>query len=147
MHLWQIILIFFAIFNFLLFLKAYKECANKNSYKITKPLYILGMYVWGDVLVFSIFWALVSLFTILIGNLYLFLTFTSIFWVVRSFGESIYWFNQQFSKVKREPPEKVMFYSLVKNDSVWFIMQIMNQCITVVALVASIYFAFMWLRS
>ena len=105
------------------------------------------MYVWGDVFIFSIFWILISMFCIVINNFYLFLTFVSLFWVVRSFGETIYWFNQQFSNVKREPAEKVMFYSIVKNDSVWFIQQIMNQCITVVALVASIYFATLWIRS
>ena len=143
---WQALLIIFAIFNLLLFIKAYFECKNKNSYGLTKPLFLLGMYVWGDVLIFSVFWILVSLFCILIDNLYLFLTFVSLFWAVRSFGETIYWFNQQFSGIKREPPEKVEFYSLVKNDSVWFIQQIKNQCITVIALIATLYFAHMWLR-
>ena len=147
MVLWQVLLLIFAIFNLFLFFKGYGECKNRNSFGLTKPLYFLGMYVWGDVFIFSIFWILISMFCIVINNFYLFLTFVSLFWVVRSFGETIYWFNQQFSNVKREPAEKVMFYSIVKNDSVWFIQQIMNQCITVVALVASIYFATLWIRS
>jgi hypothetical protein len=146
MQTWQIILIIFTLFNFLLFLKAYQKCKNKNSYQLTKSLFWLGMFVWGDALIFSLFWMTASIASIVIGNLYLFCLIVSLFWVVRSLGETIYWFNQQFSTVRREPPEKVEFYSFVKNDSVWFIQQIKDQCITVVSLVASIYFAHMWLK-
>lgn len=144
---WQQILIAFAGFNLFLFIRSVIECKHNNSYKLSKLLFPLGIYVWGDALVISIFWALVSLLSVVVGNLYLFLTFVSLFWVVRSFGETIYWLNQQFSSTKREPPEKVELYSLVKNDSVWFIQQIKNQCITVIALVASIYFTSLWLHS
>ncbi len=147
MNAWQILLVIFASFNCVLFIKSVSECKNKNSFGLTKLLFPLGMYVWGDVFIFSVFWTLVSIISILIGNLYLFLLIVSLFWVVRSFGETIYWFNQQFSTVKREPIEKVEFYSIFKNEAVWFVQQIKNQCITVIALVASIYFATLWLRS
>jgi hypothetical protein len=147
MLVWQKILSLFTIFNLLLFVKSYKECKNKNSYGLTKPLFLLGMYVWGDVFVFSIFWAVVSIASVLIGNLYLFCLIVSLFWVIRSFGETIYWFNQQFSAVEREPAKKVEFYSIMQNNSVWFIQQIKNQCITVIALVAAIYFTNLWLHS
>jgi hypothetical protein len=144
---WQMLLIGFMIFNLILFTRAYKECKNKNAYGSTKILQLLGMFVWGDVFIFSIFWALVALASLVTSNLYLFLLITSLFWVVRSFGETIYWFNQQFSSITREPPEKVELYSIFQNDSVWFIQQIRNQCITVISIVSSIYFAVLWVQS
>jgi hypothetical protein len=147
MHRWQIFLFIFAIFNFLLFIKAYKECKKKNVYGLTKFLYPLGMFVWGDVFVFSIFWTLVSLFCVLISDLYLFFLIASLFGVVRSFGETIYWFNQQFSNINREAPERIGLYAFFQNDSVWFVQQIKNQCMTVIYLVLSIYFGVIWVKS
>jgi hypothetical protein len=146
MELWQILLSIFAIFNFLLFIKAYKECKNKNAYGLTRFLQPLGMFVWGDVFVFSIFWTLVSMICVAFSDLYLFFLTASLFGVVRSFGETIYWFNQQFSNINREAPERVGLYSLFQSDSVWFVQQIKSQCMTVVFLVLSICFGALWVR-
>lgn len=143
MHIWQIFLSIFTVLNILLFVRAYVECKNKNAYGLTKPLHPLGMFVWGDVFIFSIFWATTSTVSLLLSNIYLFLLIYSLFWVVRSFGETIYWFNQQFSNIKKESPESIHLYSIFQNDSVWFIQQIRNQCMTVISLVFSIYFAMM----
>src|SRR3989339_131525 len=147
MNLFQWFLIVFALGNLFLFVKARKECQNSNSYGLTKALFLLGMYVWGDVLIFSLFWTSVALICLIVNNVYLFFTFVSLFWVVRSFGETMYWFHQQFSTVRREPPEKVELYSLVHNDSVWFIQQVKNQCITILSLVMSIYFSVFWIKT
>jgi len=147
MQPWQILLFIFAGLNLVLFITSYFQCRNKNAYGLTKYLFFLGMFVWGDVFIFSIFWTFVALLCIMTGNIYLFFTFVSLFWVVRSVGETVYWLNQQFSQVKREPPEKVELYSLVKNDAVWFMQQIKNQCISVIALVSSIYFITLWIQS
>jgi hypothetical protein len=147
MNLWSIFFSFFAFFNGVLFFLAYFECKKKNVYGLTRLLSPLGMYVWGDVLIFSIFWTVVSLISLLLSDVYLFFLIVSLFWVVRSFGETIYWFLQQFSSIQREPPKNVELYPLLQNDSVWFVQQIKNQCITVVALVFSIYFAARWLNT
>lgn len=147
MESWQkMFLLVNLLFNLVVFLKAYHECKyKKNAYGETKALWILGIFVWGDALVFAPFWIVSSVVTLLLNDWYLFLLTVSVFWLVRSFGETIYWFNQQFSKINRNPPEKLLFYSVVKNDSVWFIYQITWQCVTVVSIIFSIYFSHLWL--
>ncbi len=140
-------LIIFTIFNLSLFRKSYFECKNTNAYGPTKYLYPLGMFVWGDVFVFSIFWAAISTYCLFFSKFYLFFLTFSLFWVVRSLGETIYWFNQQFSNIKKEPPEKIIFYKFFKDDSVWFINQIAHQCIVIISIIISIYFAYLWINS
>ncbi|MFH2118290.1 MAG: hypothetical protein ABII10_00940 [Candidatus Paceibacterota bacterium] len=144
----QTFLIIFALFNFLVFLKAFHECkTKKNAFGLTPLLTLIGAFVWADAVVFGLFWTIVSLAAWLMNDWLLFLLVVSLFWVVRSAGETIYWFNQQFSTVDRNPPEKHMFYSIFHNDSVWFVHQIIWQCVTVLSAVASLYFGWAWLQA
>src|SRR3990170_36194 len=146
METWQkTLIIFWGIISFILFIKGFFECKDKkNAYGLTPKLSVFGIFSWGDAVVFGLFWVLVSLITLVLNDWILFLLIISVFWVVRSFGEAIYWLNQQFSTINRNPPEKLMFYKLFKNDSVWFIYQIFWQSITVVSLIFTIYFAKIW---
>ena len=143
---WQTeVVIFSGILSLLIFLKGIHETyVKKNPYGLTRPLLFWGIFVWGDAVIFGIFWTLVSVAVLILKDWILFLLIISVFWVVRSFGEAIYWLNQQFSTINRNPPEKLMFYKLFKNDSVWFIYQIFWQSITVVSLIFTIYFAKIW---
>ncbi len=143
---WQkIIVIIWGLFSLALSLKGfYESSAKKNVYGLTPHLFPFGIFVWGDAVIFGIFWTLVSVAVLILKDWILFLLIISVFWVVRSFGEAIYWLNQQFSTINRNPPEKLMFYKLFKNDSVWFIYQIFWQSITVVSLIFTIYFAKIW---
>ena len=143
---WQkIIVIIWGLFSLALSLKGFYESYDKkNVYGLTPYLSPWGIFVWGDAVIFGIFWTLVSVAVLILKDWILFLLIISVFWVVRSFGEAIYWLNQQFSTINRNPPEKLMFYKLFKNDSVWFIYQIFWQSITVVSLIFTIYFAKIW---
>ena len=148
MYLWQqSFIIVFAIISALVSVKGFYESHNKkNAYGETMLFRLAGIYVWGDAVVFGGFWALTAIATYLLQDWILFWLIFSLFWVVRSFGETIYWFNQQFSEAIREKPDKHKFlYKYFHNNSVWFIHQILQQCITVVSLVFSIYFAHLWL--
>lgn len=146
MYCWQkTVVIIFGILNFASFLKGFSQCSKKNnSHGITPALSIFGMFVWGDAVVFGIFWTLVSTAVLLLNDWILFLLILSVFWVVRSVGETIYWFNQQFSKVIRHPPEEFPFFKYFHDDSVWFVNQIFWQCITVISVIFTIYFAKAW---
>jgi len=106
-----------------------------KAYKKFWPLNLIGAFVWGDALIFGPFWILSSIIAMLAQRWFVFELIFLCFWLVRSFGETIYWFNQQFSSTIREKPETVIFYPLVKNNSVWFLMQIWWQCITAASLV------------
>ena len=146
---WQKIILFsYAVLNLTIFVKGYHECKyRKNVYKLASYLAPLGIFVWGDAVVFGLFWTLASLISFLLKDWALFLLIISIFWVVRSLGETIYWFNQQFSTIVRSPPNKLCFYWLFQNDSIWFVYQILWQCVTVVSIISSIYFGNFWLKS
>lgn len=149
MNSWQQTLIFlYAAFNFLVFFRGYYESKyKKNAYGLTRPLSFIGAFVWGDAVVFGIFWVLSSLVALALKDWYLFLLIISVFWVVRSLGETIYWFNQQFSTINRNPIRNLPWNSIFHNDSVWFIHQIIWQCVAVVSVIFSIYFANLWLNS
>lgn len=146
MENWQrTAIIIWGVSSLFLLLKGSKESRNKkNSYGLTPWLLPWGIFVWGDAVVFGFFWSLVSLITLILNDWILFLLTTSVFWVVRSLGEAIYWLNQQFSTINRNPPEKFWVYKYFHNDSVWFIHQIFWQCITVISILFTIYFAKIW---
>jgi hypothetical protein len=147
MELWQkIFLLVYALINLVVFAKGFYESkVKKNACGPTRPLSLLGIFFWGDAVIFGLFWFFSSIVALLLNDWYLFLLVVSVFWVVRSLGETIYWFNQQFSTINRNPPEKLLFYSIFHNDSVWFIHQIIWQCITVASIIFSLYFGRLWL--
>jgi hypothetical protein len=114
---------------------------------LTRSLFFIGSFVWGDAVVFSLFWLLVSILCFWLNNWYLFLLFHSVFWTVRAAGETLYWLNQQFSTLERNPPHTLIGFRFFRNDSIWFVYQIFWQCITVFGIIASIYCSWMWLAS
>ena len=148
MESWQkIIIIIWGIISFALFVKGFKESKDKkNAYGLT-PFFPFGAFVWGDAVVFGFFWTAVFVVVLILNDWTLFLLIISVFWVVRSIGETIYWFNQQFSKINRNPPEKNWMFKYFHNDSVWFIHQIGWQCVTVISIIFSIYLTHIWLKS
>lgn len=142
----QIIIILFAVFNFFIFFKALDEVKRKkNAFGLTRGLVFLGAFVWADAVIFSLFWLLSSAIVLALSNWNLFLLIISVFWLVRSIGETIYWFNQQFSTLERNPPKNLHGYTLFNNDSIWFVYQIIWQSVTVFSLISSIYLAKIWL--
>ncbi|HCR81412.1 MAG: hypothetical protein UY13_C0002G0424 [Candidatus Pacebacteria bacterium GW2011_GWB1_47_8] len=144
----QVFLLFFAVVNFFIFLKAFYECKTKqNAFGLTPRLTLIGAFVWGDAVIFGLFWTLVSIVVLFLNDWLLFWLIMSLFWVVRSVGETIYWFNQQFSTLDRNPPKHMKGYSIFQNDSIWFVYQIIWQCVTVVSLVFAVYFGWLWLQS
>jgi hypothetical protein len=141
-----VFLIFFAAISFIVFLLgSIKSIKNNNAYGNTFPLYVMGIFVWGDAMVFGLFWTLASLFSLAIRSWLFFLLVESVFWIVRSFGETIYWFNQQFSVVKRAPAKKLPGYAYLENDSIWFVYQILWQCVTIISIISAIKIGYMWL--
>lgn len=148
MVVWQFYtLLLLLIFNVGLSLKGfYESYKKKNAFGKSFYFGLLGVFVWGDAVVFGAFWAIAAAISILLQDWILFWLVASLFWVIRSFGETMYWFLQQFSTVKREKPDDHKFlFKYFHNDSVWFIYQILQQCITVAAIISSIYFTNLWL--
>lgn len=138
----------YGLISLAVFVKGLIESTKyKRSFNATPFLFFLGIFVWGDAVVFGLFWFLASLLTFFLKDWLLFLLIISVFWTVRGLGEPVYWFNQQFSTINRNPPEKLLGFKLFKNSSIWFIYQIVWQCITIVSIIASIFFAGLWLKT
>lgn len=143
----QNILYLIAVYGAYACYRGFLECKyRKNAFELTPWLYPMGAFVWGDAVIFGLFWVCASSIIFFLQDWLLFLLLISIFWVVRGFGETIYWFNQQFSTIKRVDPKEMPGYSIFHNDSIWFIYQISAQCITVIALAFSIYFGALWVQ-
>lgn len=145
---WQKILILsYGIFAFLGFAYGlYKVVKGKNNIGNAHIFHIIGAFVWADAIIFGIFWSAVSIATYFLNDWILFLLIQSVFWSVRCLGESVYWFNQQFSKPVVPGNEKLFVHKIFRdNYTSWFVMQIIAQCEAVIAIVFSIYFAHLWI--
>jgi hypothetical protein len=141
------ILLLIILFNLLIFFEGIHESREKkNAYGFTPVLFPLGIFVWGDAILIGLFWACVALVCLFINDWILFLLIFAAFWTIRAFGESIYWFNQQFSKVIRYKPEDLPFYFYTQNDAAYFMHQVFAQLVSVVALIFTIYYASLWIR-
>jgi hypothetical protein len=113
----------------------YQTKIKNNPFGLTPLLLPLGIFVWGDGIVFGLFWFLVGLYVYFFKQFDLLPLIFTVFWIIRSSGEVIYWFLQQFASVKRDQPETLPFSSIFPGESVWFALQIMWQCVLVVSIV------------
>lgn len=117
---------------------------HQNPYGLALRFLPLGVFVWGDALVLGAFWSATLPILIWLGDPVLAGLVLSVFWSVRSLGEVVYWLNRQFSVAKREPAKEHLFYRYVKSDAVWFLHQLVWQCVLVISLVGAVYCAVTW---
>jgi hypothetical protein len=150
MENWQIIIVvlfgFFGFFGFLFGLK--NSWQKKNPYGLTQIYNLIGSFVWADAVIFGLFWTIVTLI-ILLASYYrllvdgsgwkLFLLIYSLFWLVRSIGETIYWIFEQFAVEKRNPPHTLWHSKIFPGDSAHVASQIFWQCMTVITILTSVY--------
>lgn len=145
---WQQVIVFvYGVIALFGTIKAlYESSRKKGAYGyVYSVLRLYGAFVWGDMVVFGLFWTLASAVSLLLHDWILFLLAISLFWLVRSLGETQYWFHQQFTPQKGNPPEKFLLYKIFKSDAVWFVNQIGWQCVAVVTIITSLYLAKLWL--
>ncbi len=148
MLLWEkLFLVVVGVYSFVGFGLGLIKSRKGNAYGFCYAYYIVGAFVWADAIVFGLFWTLTSLALLILNSWVLTELTFSIFWVVRSLGETIYWFLQQFSTVNRNPPERLHMYHIFKNDAMWFVIQIFWQCITVISILFSLYFGTLWIQT
>ena len=118
------LLLVFTITTLVISIKGfYQSAQEKNALGDTPALFWLGIFVWGDATVVGPFWTLAALSSLLLQDWVLFLLLVSTFWLVRSGGEILYWFLQQFSTIERNPPKKKCV------DSPCFTMILFGLCI------------------
>lgn len=117
----------------------YQTSIRKNPYGLTPSLILYGIFVWGDAVLIGAFWASISMFSFATQNVGFFMLAQSIFWMVRSAGEIIYWLLQQFAETKRDTPESLRFHTLFPGESIWFAYQVIWQLVFVAAGLVFVY--------
>lgn len=148
---WQTAIVgVFAFLATVCFVLGLRESRDRhNAYGLTNIFLPLGVIAWGDAVMFGPFWLSLAAGTFFLQDWLLFVLAYCVFWVVRSTGETMYWFNQQFSHKVYEwnKPGNLHLHSVFRNDSIWFGYQVMWQCITVLSILASIYVGHLWLST
>lgn len=104
--------------------------------------FLSGAFVWEDMLIFGILHSLVSFFIVFAQNSEIWIIYYLIFWVVRSSGETLYFFLQQFIQPKHHPHKITTHFDQLKklfgnisDQKCFIIMQVVMQSITVLSLV------------
>lgn len=100
----------------------------------------LGSFVWEDLMVFSIYHAIASVATLIFHDIRIFFLMIGIFWVIRSVGESIYFFLQQFHLPRHYPHELHEFmepirriFGDISDQKGYIILQITHQSVAMLA--------------
>lgn len=113
---------------------------KKNPYGLTPQFNLLGAFVWVDAVVFGAFFSIVALVSLIFQSVILFCLVFSVFWVIRSIGEQIYWFLEQFADKHRNKPSTLPMAKYFPGESVYIYTQIYWQCVSVIAIILSVYF-------
>lgn len=144
----QPLLILLATISFLTFLFALHQVKNKKGAytRVPQPFLLFGSFVWADHVIFGLFWTIATIICLLLNDYLLFVLIVSVFWLVRSVGESMYWFLQQFSQIERNPPESFRIHKIFQNNSVWFVHQIYWQLITVATIITTLALSALWIK-
>lgn len=150
MNSWQTnIVLLYGITSFILLIISLFKCRTHEG-RVGKPWVIgdiFGSFLWMDHIILGVFWSVVSSIVLLLQDWLLFLLILSFFWLVRSLGETLYWFLQQFMPRKGNEPSKFWINKLAPGEGVWFLNQLYWQCVTVITLLLSIYLSYLWLTS
>ncbi len=147
MEIWQgSIIIFIFLYSTLCFLLGLRNSySKKNPFGLTRYFSFLGAFVWVDAVTFGAFFALSSLIAFVLQDFTLLLLIYSVFWAVRSIGESIYWFLEQFANPHRNKPETLKGHKIFPGESIYIHYQIFWQCVSVISIIASVYLFAKWL--
>lgn len=96
-------------------------------------------FLCGGTVLLGLFWAILCAVALMLQNTQLMLITYAVFWMVRSSGEIIYWFLQQFASNKKDPPHTLIGQAIFPGESIWFAYQVFWQIILVISSVSLLY--------
>lgn len=103
----------------------------------------LGAFIWEDLMIFSIFFMLTALLVGAIQNIRVGLLLLASFWIVRSAGETFYFFLQQFHRPEHTPHNIAEHFAPlhhlfghISSQKCYIIMQIFWQTILAMSITA-----------
>lgn len=129
----NLLLFFFSIFRI--------KKSQTNVRFIYSWGFLFGAFVWEDLMIFSFFHFLSTSIALLLNDFRFFLLFFLTFWLVRSLGETLYFFLQQFIRPKHHPHEISKHFKLIKfflgnvsNQKSFIIVQVFQQIVATISL-------------
>ncbi|MFC1790498.1 hypothetical protein ACFLZP_03380 [Patescibacteria group bacterium] len=106
-----LLLLFFCLFV----LSFFKIKNSKNEFGFIYPyFFVIGAFVWEDLLIFSCLGFISVLLVLLSANPKVGLLLFLLFWLVRSAGEVLYYFLQQFLRPKFMPLHTDKHFILIR---------------------------------
>lgn len=113
----------------------------------------IGAFVWEDMLIFALYNIMASSIILWIHDFRCALLFADVFWIVRSVGETFYWFLQQFNQPTEYPHNYYAWncngwvkflLGNISNQKFFILFQIFWQVATVLAIVGLIWILKNW---
>ncbi len=132
---------------------AWKKIRNsgENFQFVYHWAFWFGAFVWEDVFVYSLYYAGTFFLTWLFHDVRLALVMISIFWIVRSGGEAVYFFLQQFHMPQHHPhaitTHLEAFRSIFGNIDTqkgYILLQILHQTIVMLAATTLVIIVLNW---
>ncbi len=110
----------------LFYLSLKKLSVDKYFRKTHAWLFLLGAYVWDDMLPISLFWLVSSIILFFLNDLKSTLVLILLFFILRWFYEVFYWFFQQFHTDNTRPNDFGL--KNLPNQNIYIIYQVINLC-------------------
>ena len=140
-----------------LFLTVFSFVRIRTGKKIAEFTYnfgfLIGAFVWEDMFVFSVYGLAASIATTWLGQWKYGLLFFLVFWMVRSAGETLYFFLEQFIEPKHYPHYVDEHFGLIRYifgnisyQQCLIILQVMFQVIMMTSVISLITLLFAWNR-
>ena len=132
--------------SFVFFFLSAWQVSLGNFAVFTPSFYLFGLpfgaFVWGDLLVFSLLWFVISIILLKLNSQKFFWIALYSFWLIRSLGEAIYWFLAQFNPHTVPWPTffaRTGIFSSLTDLEVYVAFQVFWQSLAVLSLIGLIY--------
>jgi hypothetical protein len=143
------VILIFGIANLLLALYAIFKVRLSDNFQVSFIwwwAFLNGSFVWEDMIVFGLLHGTFSLGSFFLGNNLIWIVFFLVFWIVRSAGETLYFFLEQFVVPQHHPHVITEHFTLLRkifgdisDQKCFIIMQVVQQSILISATVALIF--------
>ena len=108
--------------------------------------FVIGAFVWEDMLVLGILHAVIAFISVALNNSILWLVGFLAFWVVRSAGETLYFFLQQFVVPSHHPHNITAHFTVLRrlfggisDQKCFIILQVSMQAVLTLSLFSLVY--------
>jgi hypothetical protein len=148
----QIVLTVLILNLYLLFLSFYRIRKNTERAEfIYQWGFLIGAFIWEDLFLISLFLSSASVVVLLVQDIRVGFLLFNVYWIVRSAGEVLYFFLEQFLEPKHHPHEIDEHFKIIRRifgnlstQKCFIIMQVTLQLGLVTFISCLIYLLWNW---